>query len=155
MLIKEVMHTGCHYCNADDDIVSVARIMAKQGVGTVPVAKDDKLVGMLTDRDIVLRGIAVNDEFANLKAGEVMSDQVYYCFDDQHCSEVAQNMADLQVRRMPVVTRDKELVGLVSLGDFARSNEKQAAEEALQGVTRVRARRLTTETQAIRAESHG
>ena len=135
MLIKEVMHPGCHYCDADDDIVSVARIMAQNGVGSVPVAKNEKLVGMLTDRDIVVRGLAVYDEFANLKAGEVMSDQVFYCFDDQHCSEVASNMAELQVRRMPVVTRDKELVGLVSLGDFARNDETLAVEETLKGVS--------------------
>jgi CBS domain-containing protein len=136
MLIKEVMHPDCHYCNADENIVAAARIMAKEGVGSVPVAKDEKLVGMLTDRDIVVRGLAVYDEFANLKANEVMSDQVYYCFEDQECSEVASNMADVQVRRMPVVTRDdKRLVGVVSLGDFARSGETPAAADALEGVS--------------------
>ena len=135
MLVKEVMTPDCVYCDARDDIVSVARIMAKNGYGVVPVAKDEKLVGIVTDRDLVVRGMAIHDEFPSMTAGEIMTDAVYYCFEDQHCAEVALNMAEMQVRRLPVVNRDKRLVGLVSLGDLARSGEEVAAAHALEGTS--------------------
>lgn len=133
MLVKEIMTPECVYCGANDGIIKIAQIMAKHDFGVVPVAQDEKLVGIVTDRDIVVRGIALHEEYPDVKADEIMTDAVYYCYEDQPCAEVSQNMSELQVRRMPVVDRDKNLVGLVSLGDLARGGEKLAAAHALEG----------------------
>ena len=136
MQIRDVMTKGCTYCEATDGITSIARKMAADDIGVMPVAKDNRMIGMVTDRDLVVRGLAVQDEVSSLKARDVMTDAVYYCFDDQDCAEVARNMGEMQVRRMPVVTREKELVGLVSLGDLATGGETKAAAEALHGVSK-------------------
>jgi CBS domain-containing protein len=109
--------------------------MASEDIGIVPVAENDKLIGMVTDRDIVVRGVASDIDPSQLKVTELMTDKVYYCFDDQNCSDVADNMAELQVRRLPVVDRDKNLVGIVSLGDLASQGAANKAKKALQGVS--------------------
>jgi CBS domain-containing protein len=129
------MTPECIHCEVDDIVVSVARIMAVNDIGVVPVAKENKLVGMISDRDIVVRALAVHDDLSSLTAGEVMTDAVYYCYDDQHCADVARYMAQMQVRRMPVVTRDEDLVGLVSLGDIASHVDTGAAKDVFQGVS--------------------
>lgn len=139
MLVREVMQDGCKCCGADDSIETVARLMAIADIGALPVTNEGQLAGIVTDRDLVVRGLAVHEEFRSLTASDVMTEQVYYCFDDEHCARVAEHMAKLQVRRMPVVTRDKALVGLVSLGDLARGEELPAATEALQGISADRA----------------
>jgi CBS domain-containing protein len=107
--------------------------MMKIDAGTVPVGKDQKLVGMLTDRDIAVRAVA-KGLGPDTPVREIMSADVKYCFEDQSIEEVARNMADIQVRRLPVVNRDKRLVGILSLGDLAvRSN--CSTNEALRGVS--------------------
>jgi len=92
--------------------------MADLDAGVVPVAEKDRLVGIITDRDIAVRGIA-KGKGPNANVREVMTDHVKYCFDDQEVDEVSQNMGELKIRRLPVVNRSKRLVGLLSLGDIA------------------------------------
>lgn len=135
MKISEVMHQGCKYCGTSDSVAEAAKLMASEDVGVVPIAENDKMVGMLTDRDIVIRGVAAGRDISGSPVKEFMSDHVYYCFDDQEVDEVANNMSQMQVRRMPVVNRDKRLVGIVSLGDLANKAPEQAASNVLHGVT--------------------
>ena len=137
MLVKEVMNPQCVYCGDEVAIASAAKIMAKHDYGVLPVARHEKLVGIVTDRDLVVRGLAIQDEFPDIKVGDIMTDEVFYCYEHQPCAEIAQNMAELQVRRMPVVDREKNLVGLVSLGDLARGGEKLAAAHVLEGTAEV------------------
>jgi CBS domain-containing protein len=99
------------------------------------VAENDHLVGMITDRDIAVRGIA-EDMGPDAKIRDVMTPEVKYCFADQEIDEIAENMADIQVRRLPVVDRDKRLVGILSLSDIATSDELDQAAEALSGISR-------------------
>jgi CBS domain-containing protein len=95
-----------------------AKMMGDLDAGVLPVSDGDKLVGMITDRDIAVRGIAAN-KGPDSKVSEAMSKDVKYCFDDDDVADVLRNMGDIQIRRLPVLDRDKRLVGIVSLGDLA------------------------------------
>jgi CBS domain-containing protein len=121
--------------NPDETIRDAARIMAETDSGFLPVGDDDRLVGMITDRDIAIRGIA-QGKGPDTKVREVMTSDVKYCFDDQEVEEVARNMADIQVRRLPVVNGDKRLVGVLSLGDIAVSHKGESPGQALHGISR-------------------
>jgi CBS domain-containing protein len=133
MNVSDVMTRDVEVATPEQSIRDAAQLMVKIDVGTVPVAKDNKLVGMLTDRDIAVRAVA-RGLGAETAVREIMSADVKYCFEDQSVEEVARNMADIQVRRLPVVNRDKRLVGILSLGDLAvRSN--CSTNEALRGVS--------------------
>lgn len=93
-------------------------MMAAIDTGVLPVAENDRLVGMLTDRDVAIRAVA-QGKGPDTRVREIMSPEVCYCFADQELDEVAANMADIKVRRLPVVDRNKRLVGIVSLGDMS------------------------------------
>jgi CBS domain-containing protein len=114
-----VMTAGVRMVRPDATIFQIARLMRDEDIGAVPVVENDKLVGMVTDRDIVLRTLAAYPEMKNIHARNVMSTRLLYCFEDQTVEDVLDNMGDLQVRRMPVVDRDKRLVGMVSIGDLS------------------------------------
>jgi CBS domain-containing protein len=132
MKIHEVMSTQVRVANPNETIQHAARDMAGNDAGILPVGENDRLVGMLSDRDMVVRGIA-EGKGPDAMVRDVMSKKVRYCFDDQEVGQVAQNMAELQVRRLPVLNRDKRLVGIVSLGDIAHCDEAAAA---LKGISR-------------------
>jgi CBS domain-containing protein len=120
MLISDVMTRDVDVIGPGTTLKEAACRMRDRDVGSLPVAEHDRLVGMLTDRDIVVKGIAADCDAGRATASEVMSPKVLYCFDDQSVEEVLANMGDVQVRRLPVVDRDKKLVGIVSIGDLAK-----------------------------------
>jgi CBS domain-containing protein len=122
MKVKDVMSRDVRVANPDQKVREAAKVMADLDVGALPVGDNDRLVGMITDRDIVVRAVA-QGRSDDASVGEVMSREVLYCFDDEDLDDVARNMGDVQVRRLPVVNRDKRLVGIISLGDVARSEE--------------------------------
>ena len=104
-------------------------------VGAMPVGENDRLVGMITDRDIAIRAVA-KGKGPDTPVREVMStEKVLYCYEDEDLAHVAANMGEQQVRRLPVVNRDKRLVGIVSLGDVVQS-EARSANKAVKGVTK-------------------
>jgi CBS domain-containing protein len=127
MRIADAMTRDVQMVTPDQNIAEAARLMADCDFGVVPVAENDRLVGMLTDRDIVVRGLATG-KTADAKIRDVMTADVKYCFEDEDLDEVTQNMGDLQVRRLPVLSRDKRLVGIVSLGDIAVIDEEPAGD---------------------------
>lgn len=131
--IREVMTPGVHVAAPDQTIRDAASVMAAEDVGSLPVGENDRLIGMVTDRDIVLRAVALGLG-AQTPVREVMSEEIRYCFDDDDVSHVAQNMAELGVRRLPVVNRDKRLVGMVTLSNVAHCGDKSSANEMLRGV---------------------
>jgi CBS domain-containing protein len=126
MQVKEVMSRQVTWVGPDTGIAEIARRMREEDIGSVPIAENDRLIGMVTDRDIVVRAVAEGKELGPMTARQVMSSKILYCFDDQAVGEVLKNMGDMQVRRLPVVNRDKRLVGLVSLGDLSQASERQA-----------------------------
>jgi len=121
--------------NPGQSIREVAKIMAEIDAGVMPVGEDDRLVGMITDRDIAIRAVG-EGKGPDTPVREVMTtEQVLYCYDDEDLDHVAKNMSEQQVRRLPVVNRDKRLVGIVSLGNLAQ-RETRAANKAVKGVTK-------------------
>jgi CBS domain-containing protein len=135
MKIREAMTPDVRVANPDETIQQAARLMASLDAGVLPVGENDRLVGMITDRDIAIRAIA-EGKGPDAKVRDVMTKDVKYCYEDQDVNEVTRDMADLQVRRLPVLNRDKRLVGIVSLGDIAISPDNERAADALSGISR-------------------
>ena len=134
MKVAEVMTRGVELTTPQATIQEVARKMADLDAGVMPVSEGDRLVGMITDRDIAVRGVA-QGKGPDCQVREVMTPEVKYCFEDEDTEDVARNMADIQVRRLPVLTRDKRLVGIISLGDMAMSDSSGQVGEAVAGIS--------------------
>lgn len=135
MQIREAMSRDVRTVAPDATIREAARLMADIDAGILPVAEGDQLVGIITDRDITIRAIAAG-KGPDTTVGEAMSHEVKYCYEDQDVDDVCENMAQQQLRRLPVVSREKRLVGIVSLADITGSGETDHAGEALEGITR-------------------
>ena len=118
MQVQDSMTTDVFIARPDQSIHEAAQMMAKLEFGSLPVGDDDRLIGMITDRDIAVRAVAMG-KGPETRVGDIMSDEVCYCFADQEIDEVCENMAEQKIRRLPVVDRDKRLVGIISLGDIA------------------------------------
>jgi CBS domain-containing protein len=134
MHITEVMSTDVKLASPKQSIQDAARMMVEIDVGAIPVGEDDRLVGMITDRDIAVRAVAAGKP-ANTPIADVMSHEVKYCFESDDIDAVSVNMADLKLRRLPVVDRQKRLVGIVSLADIALSGGPNDATTALSGIS--------------------
>jgi CBS domain-containing protein len=130
MRVSEAMSHDVRIVSPDQSIAEAAQIMAEIDAGSLPVGEDDRLVGMITDRDIAIRGVAKHCE-PEAKIREIMTPEVKYCFEDEDIAHVAKNMGNVQVRRLPVLNRQKRLVGIVSLGDVATETQPRQAGEAL------------------------
>src|SRR3954469_16112178 len=127
MRVSEAMTREVRVANPDQSIREVARIMAEIDAGAMPVGDNERLVGMITDRDIAIRAVA-EGKGPDTPVRDVMStEQVLYCYEDEDLDKVAKNMSEQQVRRMPVVNREKRLVGIVSLGNIAQSEARSAS----------------------------
>lgn len=135
MKVGEVMSRSVRIASPEDTVRDAARMMVTLDAGALPVGEADKLVGMITDRDIAVRGIA-QGMGPEAKVREVMTADVKYCFEDQEIEDVVGNMGEIQVRRLPVVNRSKRLVGILSLGDIAVGATDRDAGEALSGICR-------------------
>jgi len=135
MHIQDVMTADVSFVGPDTPILEIARKMRDGDIGSTPVVEDERLVGMVTDRDIVVRVIAEGGDVRTKTARDAMSPGVLYCFADQTVESVLESMGDQQIRRLPVIDRDKRLVGVVSLGDLALSGPRKAAGEALQEIS--------------------
>jgi len=131
MQVKDAMTTDVELASPTHTLRQAALLMGKTDCGALPVADKDSLVGMITDRDIAIRAVAAGKGPRTL-VKEIMSAEVLYCFEDQTLEEVAENLGDIKVRRLPVMSRDKRLVGILSLGDMARAaNGMDPAADAL------------------------
>jgi CBS domain-containing protein len=130
MQIRNAMSSDVRIASPNQSIRDAAVLMAKIDAGSVPVGDNDRLVGIITDRDIAVRAIALG-KGPDTPVKDVMSKDIKYCFEDDEIDLVAQNMADIKVRRLPVLNRQKRLVGIVSLGDLALSDDPSHAGEAL------------------------
>ncbi|HZO02981.1 MAG TPA: CBS domain-containing protein [Burkholderiales bacterium] len=134
MRVSEAMTREVRIATPGQSIRDVAKIMGEIDAGAMPVGENDRLVGMITDRDIAIRAVA-QGKGPDTPVRDVMSKDVKYCYEDEDLEHVAQNMGDIQVRRLPVVNRDKRLVGIVSLGDVATNEDCETTGEATAGVS--------------------
>lgn len=134
MRVSEAMTRDVRLCSPDHTIREAASAMAEIDSGILPVADGDRLVGMVTDRDIAIRAVAAG-KGPETAVRDVMTEDVRYCYEDEDTDEIARNMGEQQVRRMPVMNRDKRLVGIVSIGDMALMEGARPAGEALAGIS--------------------
>ncbi|AYG69885.1 MULTISPECIES: CBS domain-containing protein [unclassified Rhizobium] len=135
MQVSEAMTRDVRIARPDQSIRDAALIMADIDAGVVPIGDNDRLVGVITDRDIAIRAIA-RGKGPDAKIADVMSSDIKYCFEDEEIDHVMQNLGDQQLRRLPVVSRDKRLVGILSLADIAVKASGGAAGSALSNISR-------------------
>lgn len=134
MRVGDAMTIEVYVAHPNQSLREVAELMAGLDVGALPVEEKGRLVGMVTDRDIAVRGVAAN-KAPSTRVREVMSRGVKYCYEDEKIDHVVHNMSEIQVRRLPVVDRDKHLVGIISLADIAIKRGSDAAGEAVAGIS--------------------
>lgn len=136
MKVKEAMHSGVEWVEPDTPISEIARLMRDLDVGAIPIGQDDRLIGMVTDRDIVCKGMA-NKGFnaAKAKARDVMTEGIHCCGEDDDIDKAIRHMEALQVRRLPVISKSRRMVGILSLGDVGTSASKDMVAECLKGVS--------------------
>ena len=136
MKVREAMTRDVQLVKPEQPISAAAKLMADLDIGALPVQENDRLVGMITDRDIAVRAVAAG-RGPDTPIRDVMSRDIKYCYDDQTVDEATQNMGELRIRRLPVLNRDKRLVGIVALGDFAvEVSEIQPAAQALAEISK-------------------
>ena len=133
MKIAEIMSRDVETVTPETTLREATAMMKKIDVGALPAAEGDRLVGMVTDRDIAIRGVA-QGKGPDAKVRDVMSPEVKYCFEDEDAADVAENMAELQLRRLPVMNCEKRLVSIVSLADLTKSSLPSTA-KALHGIS--------------------
>ena len=134
MKISDIMSRDVQVARPEDTLRDAAETMARIDAGSLPVCDGRRLLGIVTDRDIVVRGLA-KGLGADSTITQVMTEGVEYCFEDDDLVEVSDKMAASQIRRIPVVDRDKNLVGIVSLGDVAREARPAESGDVLEEVS--------------------
>ncbi|OJH36570.1 CBS domain-containing protein [Cystobacter ferrugineus] len=133
--IREVMTRDVEVIGPQDTLRDAAEKMRSLNVGALPVCQGDRVVGMLTDRDIVVRAIALGMDSASTSVEDAMTGNVQYCFEEDDALGVLTRMRDMQVRRFIVVNEDERLVGIVSLGDLSQVMSEQRVGETLEGIS--------------------
>jgi CBS domain-containing protein len=134
MKVSDAMTRDVQLASPKQSIRDAARVMAAIDAGALPVEENDRLVGVITDRDIAVRAVAAG-KAPTTKVRDVMSHEVLYCYDDQDLDEVARNMGEVKVRRLPVLNRDKRLVGILSFGDLARKESPAMTGQAISTIS--------------------
>ena len=134
MQVSEIMTRSVELIDPNTRVKDAAERMRDDNVGALPVGENDRLVGMVTDRDIAVRAVAAGRAPTTTAVRDVMSEKVFYCFEDDAVEEAGRLMAEHQVHRLPVLNRGKRLVGIVALADLARASDA-AAREAICGIS--------------------
>lgn len=134
MQVKEAMTDQVAIASPKQTVQDAARMMARLDIGVLPVGENDRLVGMITDRDIAVRAVAAG-KGPSTPIEEVMSREVRYCYEDDDIDEVSVNMAEIQLRRLPVLNGEKRLIGILSLADIATMDGPDSAGTALTGIS--------------------
>ncbi len=135
MMVRDIMTKDAKFIHPDTTVKDAATEMEKLNIGALPVGEDDRLVGMITDRDIAVRTVAKGLNPNDTKVRDAMSEGVHYCYDDQELMDAADQMKAEKVRRLVVVNRDKRLVGMCSIGDIVVLGDKKVAGDVLETVS--------------------
>jgi CBS domain-containing protein len=135
MEIREAMTSDVRLVDPGTTLKEAAQMMREGDFGLLPIGENDRMVGTITDRDITIRAVASGKDPNSTTVRDAMSQGIFYCFEDQSVDEVAAMMGDKQVRRMPVLNREKRLVGIVALGDLA--TERGADDEAGEALSEI------------------
>jgi CBS domain-containing protein len=136
MKVKDVMHKGVDWVNPDTPIVEIAKLMREHDIGSIPIGENDQLVGMVTDRDIVCKGVAQNGfDPGRAMARDVMTEGIHCCREDDDLAKAVRHMETLQIRRLPVINKSKRMVGMLALGDVGNSAPGDLISEYIKGVS--------------------
>ncbi|WP_308910499.1 CBS domain-containing protein [Pseudokordiimonas caeni] len=135
MKINQVMHAGVDWVSPETPLSAIAKVMRDHDIGAVPVGEKDKLVGMITDRDIVCRALAEGRDISKLKARDVMTKGIVYCRTDEDVEDAIHLMEQKQIRRLPVIDKNKRMVGMLSLGDISHRVGHELSGELAEAVT--------------------
>ena len=136
MKVKEAMHKGVDWVDPDTPVIDLAKLMRQHDIGAIPIGQNDRLVGMVTDRDIVCKGLA-EDSFDphRATARDVMTRGIHCCREDDDLAKAVRHMEELKVRRLPVINKSKRMVGILSLGDVSRSAPSDLLSEIIKSVS--------------------
>lgn len=138
MQVKEIMEKNVKLINPDTTLREAAEFMRECDCGYLPIGENDRLIGAITDRDIVIRGVAAGHSPDDVMVKDAMTEKVVYCFEEDDVKQAAEKMKEKQLRRLIVLNSDKRLTGIVSLGDIARaSNDNSLVGEIECGVAQV------------------
>jgi CBS domain-containing protein len=135
MKVKDAMHGGVDWVSPDTPVTELAKLMCDHDVGAIPIGENDRLVGMVTDRDIVCKGLA-HDTFdaRRATARDVMTAEIHCCREDDDLAKAVRHMEELKVRRLPVINKNKRMVGILSLGDVSNSAPVDLLSECVKSV---------------------
>jgi CBS domain-containing protein len=136
MKVKEAMHKGVDWVAPDTSVTDLAKLMRQHDIGAIPIGENDQLIGMVTDRDIVCKGLA-EDSFnaSRATARDVMTPGIHCCKEDDDLAKAVRHMEELKVRRLPVINKGKRMVGILTLGDIGRSAPSDLLSEVIKSVS--------------------
>jgi CBS domain-containing protein len=135
MKVQMAMHKGVEWVGPDTPVAEIARLMRKHDIGAIPIGENDHLIGMVTDRDIVCKGLAKNGfDASRATARDVMTPGIHCCREDDDLSKAVQHMEQLQIRRLPVINANKRMVGMLSLGDLSKAAPSDVLSECVRSV---------------------
>ncbi|APG84882.1 MULTISPECIES: CBS domain-containing protein [Sinorhizobium] len=135
MRTEEAMHSGVRWIGPEADLRTIARIMKEEDIGALPVGENDRLIGMVTDRDLTLRALANGRDVSSLTARDVMTREIVYCRTNESVEDAIHLMESKKIRRLPVINDDKRMVGMLSLGDISHCTSQQLAGELVKAVS--------------------
>jgi len=136
MIVKDAMHKGVDWVSPDTPVTELAKLMREHDVGAIPIGENDRLVGMVTDRDIVCKGLAQDDfDARRVTARDVMTAKIHCCREDDDLAKAVRHMEELKVRRLPVINKSKRMIGILSLGDVSHSAPGDLLSECVKSVS--------------------
>jgi CBS domain-containing protein len=135
MKVKDVMHEGATWVGPETTVAELARTMRDQDIGSIPIGENDRLIGMVTDRDIVVKGLADGHDVSMLSARDVMTGPILYCRADEDVEDAVRLMEEHEVRRLPVIDANKRMVGILALGDISSHTGRELSGEVLKAVS--------------------
>jgi len=135
MKVKEAMHRTVQWCEPTTPVTTLANIMKAEDIGSIPIGENDRLVGMVTDRDIAVRGVAKGGNLSKQTAKDVMTEKIVYCRENEDLEDAIHLMEDKQIRRLPVINDKKRMVGILSLGDISHAVSQSLSGELIRAVS--------------------
>jgi CBS domain-containing protein len=134
MRVKDAMHQGVYWVRPDTALTEIAQLMSAHNIGAIPIGENDRLIGMVTERDIVCRGLANGLELRNATARDVMTKGIFYTTETAEVAEAAAIMEKHKVRRLPVIDNRKRMTGMLSIGDVSHAGDQRLCGEILDAV---------------------
>jgi len=136
MKVKEAMHKGVEWVGPDTPVTELAKLMCEHDIGAIPIGENDRLIGMVTDRDIVCTGLAQDGfDARRATARDVMTPGIHCCRDDDDLAKAVEHMEKLRLRRLPVMNKSKRMVGILSLGDVSHAAQRDLLSECVKSVS--------------------